>query len=350
MLLGIGPVFWKPITAIYGRYPVFLFSVLGCALCNLGGAFCTTYGAQMATRVLAAICICPPLGIGSGVITDLCEPQERAQKLGWWVLLITLGTPTGPFIMGFVCTRLSWHWVFYILAILNLVQFILYILLGDETLPPKDDMPEVRATNGFFDKFRFRRHDPRPLTMWAFIEPLSASRLPRIMVPIIAQSIVFCYANIALIVEMPAVFGTKFNLNSEQVGLQFIAVIIGALLGEQLAGPGSDWYLKRANKEHGANRPAKRLWLSYIGFATSIAGLLVWGFQLDSATSTWNITPLVGVAIASFGCQAVTTILIAFSVDSHREHATDIGICLSVYRQVFGFVSAAMKNVNIYIN
>lgn len=311
-------------------------------LCNLGGAFCTSYGTQMAARVIAAVCICPPLGVGNGVIADLCEPHERAQKLGWWALLLTLGTPAGPFIMGFVSGHLGWHWVFYILAIVNFVQFLLYLLLGDETIYPKEGPSRIKTMGGFFNKFKFRRLDSCPLTTYSFIEPLVASKYPRIIVPIFAQSIVFCYANIAIIVEMPSVFGKEFGLDDQQLGLQFIAVIVGSLIGEQLAGPTSDWFLKETDERKGSHLPADRLWLSYIGFATAMAGLLTWGFQLDNATNTWNITPLIGVAVASFGNQIVMTILISFSIDSHRDLATDIGICLSVYRQLYGFVSATL--------
>ncbi|KJK63750.1 Major Facilitator Superfamily protein [Aspergillus parasiticus SU-1] len=306
LILGVAPVFWKPFTTIYGRYPILLFSVFGCMVCNLGGAFCSSYGAQMVTRVFAAICVCPPLGVGTGVITDLCEPHERAQKLGWWALLLTMGTPAGPLIMGFVSGNLGWHWVFYILALLNFVQFMLYVLLGDETIYPADRSLRIKNGGGFFAKYRFRRLNACPLTKYSFVEPLFASKYPRIIIPIFAQSIVFCYANIAIIVEMPSVFGQKFGLNAQQIGLQFLAVIIGSLMENS--------------------------------FATAMAGLLTWGFQLDNASSTWNVTPLIGVAIASFGNQIVMTILISFSVDSHPEPATDVGICLSVYRQLYGFV------------
>ncbi|KAB8204103.1 MFS general substrate transporter [Aspergillus parasiticus] len=339
LILGVAPVFWKPFTAIYGRYPIFLFSVFGCMVCNLGGAFCSSYGAQMVTRVFGAICVCPPLGVGTGVITDLCEPHERAQKLGWWALLLTMGTPAGPLVMGFVSGNLGWHWVFYILALLNFVQFMLYVLLGDETIYPADRSLRIKKGGGFFAKYRFRRLNACPLSKYSFVEPLFASKYPRIIIPIFAQSIVFCYANIAIIVEMPSVFGQKFGLNAQQIGLQFLAVIIGSLIGEQLAGPTSDWFLKAADKRKGSHIPADRLWLSYVGFATAMAGLLTWGFQLDNASSTWNVTPLIGVAIASFGNQIVMTILISFSVDSHPELATDVGICLSVYRQLYGFVA-----------
>jgi MFS family permease len=56
----------------------------------------------MTSRILTAVFICPPLGIGSGVVTELFFKHERAQKMGWWTLMTTLGTPLGPFLMGFV--------------------------------------------------------------------------------------------------------------------------------------------------------------------------------------------------------------------------------------------------------
>jgi hypothetical protein len=96
----------------------------------------------------------------------------------------------------------------------------------------------------------------------------------------------------------------------------------------------------RTDWQKGSHRPADRLWLSYIGYGTIIAGLLIWGFQLDKASSTWNVTPCVGAAIASFGNQVIMTILISFAVDSDKERSTDIGVCMNVYRQIFGFVSS----------
>ncbi|GLA81747.1 hypothetical protein AtubIFM56815_005407 [Aspergillus tubingensis] len=300
LLLGICPLFWRPITSTYGRYHVFLFSVLGTVL------------------------ISPPIGIGSGVITELCEPEKRAQKLGWWTLMLTLGTPGGPFIMGFVTKRIGFEWIYWIFAMMNFGQFIAYLLLGEETLYiPTDGGPSdaVVARSRFVQKFIPRRINPRPLKIREFIEPL----------------LLFCYGNIALVVEMPIAFGKKFDFDSQQIGLQFIAIIIGCVLGEQLSGPMSDRFLQVMHKRRGYHRPADRLWLSYIGIATVIAGLLVWGFQLQKATS-WNVTPCVGAAIASFGNQIITTILISFAIDSYKEASTSIGVCINVFRHVYGFI------------
>lgn len=338
LLLGLVPFFWKPITSIYGRYHVFLLSVLGSMVCNIGGACCTSYGAQMATRILTAIFISPPIGMGSGVITELCEPEQRAQKIGWWTLMLTLGTPGGPFIMGFVSKHIGYEWIYWLFAIMNFGQFFVYLVIGEETIYITDvDSPK----GGFFSKLIPRRIDPRPLKFRKFIEPLFYSKYPRVIIPAVAHSIVFCYANIALIVEMPIVFGEKFHFDAQQIGLQFIAIIIGCVLGEQLSGPLSDWFLNSLDRKKGGHRPADRLWLSYIGFGTVITGLLVWGFQLDKATE-WNVTPCIGAAIASFGNQIITTILISFAVDSYKEHSTNVGVCINLYRHVWGFVRFAI--------
>ncbi|KAJ1706630.1 hypothetical protein AFLA70_193g002480 [Aspergillus flavus AF70] len=335
LVLGLTPFLWKPITCIYGRYHVSLVSVLGSLACNIGGARCTTYGAQMATRVLTAILISPPIGIGSGVITELCEPEERAQKLGWWTLMTTLGTPAGPFIMGFVAKHIGFEWIYWIYVMINFAQFLAYLLLGEETMYVAGDAGDGKG--GPTSKFIPRRIDPRPLKPREFIESIFLYRYPRILIPTIAQCVVFCYANTAIIVEMPIAFGQKFHFDAQQIGLQYIAVIIGSLIGEQVSGPMSDWFMKALSKRRGYFRPADRLWLSYIGFATVIAGLLTWGFQLDNATS-WNVTPCVGAAIASFGNQILTTILISFAVDCYKDQSTDIGVFVNFVRHVYGFI------------
>ncbi|OJJ08772.1 hypothetical protein ASPVEDRAFT_89981 [Aspergillus versicolor CBS 583.65] len=336
LLFGIAPFIWKPITEIYGRYHVFLLSVFGAMLCNIGSARSTTYAAQMVCRVLGSILISPPFGMGSGVITELCEPQHRAQKLGWWTLLLTLGTPSGPFIMGFVTEHAGVQWIFWIFTIVNFVQLVLYVAIGEETLYIPGQASS--AQQGFFSKFLPRRINPRPLRLREFIEPVFLSRHTRVLIPAIAHCVVFCYANIVLIVEMPIAFGEKFHFNAQQIGLQFIAIIIGCVLGEQLSGPMSDWFLMALKRKRGYFHSADRLWLSYIGYATVVAGLLVWGFQLEKAESTWNVTPCVGAAIASFGNQIITTILISFAVDSYKEQSTDVGVCINLYRQIFGFI------------
>lgn len=134
-------------------------------------------------------------------------------------------------------------------------------------------------------------------------------------------------------------FGEMSHLNAQQTGIQFISTVIGCVIGEQLAGPMSDYFTKTLSRCLDHVYHAHRLLLTYIGFLTTIAGLLVWGFQLQKASSTWNVTPCVGTAIASFGNQIQPTILTTYAVDSHREHSAAIGVFFNIVRLIYGFVS-----------
>ncbi|GKZ27410.1 hypothetical protein AbraIFM66951_004200 [Aspergillus brasiliensis] len=228
----------------------------------------------MATRAISAFFISPPIGIGSGIITELCEPDERGQKLGWWTLMITVGIPAGPLIMGFVTQHIGVQWVFWIFAILNFVQLIAYIVFGAETLPSKQPISS-RAPQIALGKWAFRRLDPAPFKLVDIIRPLFLAQKLEVLIPRVAYAFTFCYANVAVVVEMPTVFGEKFNLNAQQIGLQFIALIIGCILGDQLSGPCSDYLLRFLRRRNGRSCPADRLWLSYVGYGTTIAGLLI---------------------------------------------------------------------------
>ena len=51
--LALGPLLWIPIANHYGRRPVWIVSVIGAGLFNIGCAKCSTYGTMIALRILA---------------------------------------------------------------------------------------------------------------------------------------------------------------------------------------------------------------------------------------------------------------------------------------------------------
>lgn len=65
----------------------------------------------------------------------------------------------------------------------------------------------------------------------------------------IAPSVTFCYANIVLTVEIPQIFGPLYSLDAQGISLQYIALIVGSVIGELLAGPLSDWWMKFCYKK-----------------------------------------------------------------------------------------------------
>lgn len=119
-ILGGAPLFWRPLSTRYGRRPIFLISLIGAALFNIGCARTNTYGTMATCRAFAAFFICPASAIGSAVVVETFFKQERAKYMGIWTVMITLGVPLAPFIMGFVAYHVGYRWIYWIIAMVLL--------------------------------------------------------------------------------------------------------------------------------------------------------------------------------------------------------------------------------------
>ena len=187
--------------------------------------------------------------------------------------------------------------------------------------------------------FHFRRIDHTPLSSWEFVKPLALITRPCVALPAAAYSMVFLLAGILITIEIPQIFVEKFHLNTQQVGLQNLSIIIGSVIGEQIGGIMSDqWMWRRHSKTKAAVPPEFRLWLSYIGYLLAICGVVVFLVRIEQASDKWNVTPIIGAGIAAAGNQIVTTVLITYAVDCYRMEAASIGVFITFVRQIWGFI------------
>jgi len=79
--LGVAPLFWRPISSRFGRRPIWLISTALSAVCNIGCSESKTYAAQVVTRILVNIFICPAIAIGSATVAETFFTRERGQKM-----------------------------------------------------------------------------------------------------------------------------------------------------------------------------------------------------------------------------------------------------------------------------
>ncbi|KAJ5917163.1 hypothetical protein N7466_010717 [Penicillium verhagenii] len=338
-ILGGAPLFWKPLSTRFGRRPIFLLSLILSCVCNIGCAKSPDYASMAACRALVAFFISPAMAIGSGVVTETFFRHERARYMGIWTVMVTLGVPIGPFIFGFVTQRVGYRWIYWILAITNGVQLVLYLFFGPETRYIGDD---VQSKESAFKReyTSLRRIDPTPLKLSEFFHPLSLFTNIPVLLAAIAYSMVFLFASVMGSVEVPQLLQSKFELNAQQLGLQFLGLIIGSLLGEQLGGVMSDmWMNARARRIGRKPAPEYRLWLSYIGFLLAIAGMVVFLVCTEQAKEgQWTVTPVIGTGIAAFGNQVVTTVLTTYAVDTYPQDAGSVGVFINFVRSTWGFI------------
>lgn len=214
---------------------------------------------------------------------------------------------------------------------------MLHLFFGAETRYLRAGAPH-EGTNFKQKYLTFERIDPHPLTWKDFVEPLTLAAKPRVILPAIAYAMVFLFGSVLTTILIPQLFPEKFHFNTQQVGLQFVGLVIGSILGEQIGGWSSDAWMARRVRRTGLAAPFEhRLWLSFIGYALTICGVWVFLVQVEEIKH-FDVTPTVGAAVAAAGNQIVTTVLITYAVDCYREEAASVGVFITFVRQAWGFI------------
>ena len=362
-IIGGAPLFWKPLSSRYGRRPIFLLSVICSLVCNVGCAKSRSYAAMAACRALVAFFICPPSAMGSAIVTETFFRRDWAKCMGVWTIMVTLGVPTGPLIFGFVTYRVDYQWIYWTLAIVgaiaaptrrsltffffffllrkqvNGVQLILYLFGAPETLRSGEEN-EYRGSAWKTEYLSLRRIDRTPFSLYEFVQPFIMVVRPTVFIPTAAYAMCFLFCSILTSVEMPQILQEKFDLNAQQLGLQFLGLIIGTLLGEQLGGISSDVWMNRRERAIGRKpEPEFRLWLSYIGFVLGIVGIIIYLVCAQNAKiGHWTVSPVIGTAFAAFGNQVITTVLVTYAVDCYPKESASVGVFITFVRQIWGFI------------
>lgn len=118
-ILGGAPIFWRPLAHAYGRRPIFLISLVGSLVGNIGCVFCHSYATMGLCRAITAFFISPAASLGSAVVSETFFRQERARYMGIWTAMVTIGVPLAPLIFGFVALRVGYRWIYWTLAIVS---------------------------------------------------------------------------------------------------------------------------------------------------------------------------------------------------------------------------------------
>lgn len=184
-----------------------------------------------------------------------------------------------------------------------------------------------------------------PLNPWDFVHPLTLLARPCVVLPACAYAMIFLFGSILPSIEIPQIWPEKFGSDTQEVGLQYISLIVGSILGEQVGGHLSDrwmWYHRqRRSRNHNPKAPAPelRLWISHIGIALTVCGVVVFLVQTENSPSKhWNVTPLIGAGIAAAGNQIVTTVYVTYAVDCCTSEAASVGVLITLIRQLWGFI------------
>ncbi|KAE8421261.1 major facilitator superfamily domain-containing protein [Aspergillus pseudocaelatus] len=329
LFLGLAPFFWITCMKAYGRRPILITSTLLSCFAALGGGFAKTYGGLMTARVFQSFGISAGFVLPGVIVVDIFSKEQRGRKNGIWAQMVSIGAPLGGVIGGPVVRYAGWRWALWLSAIMNAVQSIAFIL----TCPETSDLHR-RSGNA---RFRVQH----------VLEPFLILQAPHIVFVAFAYGVTFAIVSVGLATIVPLALEDLYEFGAVAQGLFFLGPLVGALIGEQLAGPGSDWIMKRERRSSAAaaaaagdaggtaQRLERRLIVGLPGFLIAVSGILIFGLTLQYRTH-W-MGPCMGFAVANFGLQLVTTPSKTYCVDCLSSHSDSVLQLINTVRQILAF-------------
>ncbi|KAH7132479.1 major facilitator superfamily domain-containing protein [Dendryphion nanum] len=337
---AIGPLIIAPMSELYGRIWIFHVCNVLFVIFNIACAASTSMGMLIAFRFLAGCSGSAPLTIGGGVIADIFPVEKRAGAMAIWGMGPLLGPVVGPVAGGFLVQAKGWRWVFWVLTICAGFFAFLLFALGRETYAPtllaqktarlrkETGNNELRSklTLNIPAKEIFLRAIVRPMKMLLF------SPIVFLMSLYVAVNYGVLYL---LFTTITFVFEGQYNFSSGLVGLAFIGMGVGMIVGMAVLGITSDKIIKK-EQARGAVKPEHRLplILTLPGGIMLPIGIFIYGWTTEKMVH-W-IVPIIGTALIGIGNLTAMMTIQTYLVDAFTIHAASAIAANTILRSIFG--------------
>lgn len=92
-IAGVAPLIWSPLSNVYGRRPLYLFSSVIGIVAGAGSAVATEWGTLLAARFFIGVGTSAGMGIGASLVSDIYYMHERGKYVRYPTLNIYNANP-----------------------------------------------------------------------------------------------------------------------------------------------------------------------------------------------------------------------------------------------------------------
>ncbi|KAL2799435.1 major facilitator superfamily domain-containing protein [Aspergillus keveii] len=387
LFLGWGNVIVQPWAMHYGRRQVLLASLLATSLTVLWSAYVKSSGEWYANRIMMGISNAPVETLVEILVTDLSFTHQRGVYMSVYTWTLFNGAFLAPIASGYVAQNMGWRWIQWIGTIIGIATTVLMFFFFEETMffrktgpveflqsepgkvldeetPPSnqaktpegkeltsktnDDVatgdsapiPEPRSAKRYLRTLRlwgFRSPEQPPFSLKLSLLPFALLRYPAIWFSGILVGSILSWFNVLNTTIATILRAAPYNFTTNQIGLTYIASIIGSTIGCYLGGSLSDRVAEwLARRNAGIKEPEHRLWLALIPLLIHPAGFFLYG--IGAAQKVHWIVPVLGTGFISATLPMGSLVALNYVIDCYKEAASEAIVAVILIRNTMGFV------------
>ncbi|KAH6877322.1 major facilitator superfamily domain-containing protein [Thelonectria olida] len=341
-LLGycFGPLVLAPLSEMYGRLHIYNICNVLFVIFNIGCAKAPNLGGLIALRFLAGLAGCCPLALGAGSLADMISQEKRGLAMASWILGPITGPIIGPIAGGYLTQAKSWRWSFWVVAIVSGAITILNFIFMRETyaytiLQKKTKRLQKETGNMKLRSVADTGRSPGALFRHAIVRPTKMLFFsPIVFLLSLYMAIVYGYLYL-IFTAMPILFQQEYGFSTGSVGLAYIGIGAGSVVGLFIAGGISDPLVRHLTKKNGGEpMPEYRLPIMVIASVFVPAGLFLYGWTAEKGDH-W-ILPILGTSFLGFGMMCAMMGSSVYLVDAYAEFAASAMSASTVLRSLLG--------------
>jgi multidrug resistance protein len=335
-----GPLFLGPLSELYGRLPVYWACNVMFTIFNVGSALSPSWPALVIFRFLAGTFEGCPITIGAGTLGDLIHPRSRRKIIAIWSLGPILGPIIGPIAGGYLGESVRWRWICWTLAIASGVGTIASFVCQEETYPPtllaRKTQTLIRETGNQSLKAQTDIDADRTSSQIfgrAMIRPIKLLFLsPTVFILSTHVGIVYGFMHL-LFTTFPLVFQVQYGFDTGEIGLKYVGLGIGSIIGLGSSGFVSDRIYRKESID-GPVMPEYRI-VPLIPGAFFIPAGLFW-YRWSANYKTHWIVPELGTIFIGIGINTLVMCVATYFIDANPRFEAFATAAATAVRSLIG--------------
>ncbi|KAL1649557.1 hypothetical protein SLS58_001614 [Diplodia intermedia] len=235
--LGCGPMILSPLSEFYGRRPIYVVSYSFFLIWLIPCALAQNMATTLVARFLDGLSGSAFLTVAGGTVGDCFARHELSAPMMIYTASPFIGPEIGPLVGGFINQYSSWRWTFYVMLIWAGAQLAAIIFLVPETYHPvllRRKAQKLRAETGEEAwKAPIEKLDKSvsQTLLWSCVRPFQLLVFEPMCLNLCILSSILLGILYLLFGAFPLVFENNHGFTLSQVGLAFLGLFVGMILG-----------------------------------------------------------------------------------------------------------------------